>query len=105
MRYFLDRNLTVRRLRRIDANRSAYSATGTAYDCSFQDSQPDRIQMVGGQIGKVYDIYVSESNVNIQSGDEVIVGSSRYDVRGKEVIDFGGNPYVALICVLRDEAD
>lgn len=58
--------------------------------------------MVGGQIGKVYDVFVPDSSVNIQQNDEVVIGSKRYTVRAKEVIDFGGTPYVALVCVLED---
>lgn len=102
MRYFLDRSLTVRRQRRIDANRSAFSATGTAYDVSFQDMQPDRQEMTPGQIGKVYDVYVDDPNANILAGDEVIIGSKTYSVRGKEVTDFGGTQFIGLVCVLKD---
>lgn len=58
--------------------------------------------MVNGQIGKVYDVYVPESSVNIQAADEVVIASKRYTVRAKEVVDFGGVPYVALVCVLED---
>lgn len=102
MRYFLDRKLTVRRQRRIDANRSAFSATGTAYDVSFQDQQADRQQMTSGNIGKVYELFVDDSNANIVAGDEVVIGSSTYIVRAKEVVDFGGNQFIALMAVLKD---
>jgi hypothetical protein len=102
MRYFLDRNTTVRRLRRKSTNLSAYSATGTAYDCSFQDPSADRIQLVGGQIGKTYDIYVPDSSADIDAGDEVVIRGIRYTVRAKEVVDFGGMPHIALIAVLVD---
>lgn len=102
MRYFLDRTLTIRRLRRINANRSAYSATGTAYDCSLQDPTPDRLQLVNGQIGKVYDVFVPDSSSNILAGDEIVIGSVRYSVRAKEVVDFGGQTFIALVVEKED---
>jgi hypothetical protein len=102
LRYFLDRLLTVRRLHRKDSNLSAYSATGTAFNCSFQDPTPDRLQLIGGQIGKVYDVYVPDSSSNIQAGDQLIIASIKYDVRAKEVVDFGGQRYIALTVVKQD---
>lgn len=102
MRYFLDRNLTVRRLRRKDANRSAFSSTGTAFDCSFQDSQPDKIQLATGQIAKFYDIFVPDSSANINVADEIVIASIRYTVRAKEVVDFGGQRFIALTCQKED---
>jgi hypothetical protein len=102
VRYFLDRALTVRRLHKNDSNRSAFSATGTAFNCSFQDPSPDRVQAIGGQIGKTYDVFVPDSSSNIKAGDEVVIGTKRYSVRAREVVDFGGTPYIALIVELQD---
>lgn len=102
MRYFLDRSVSIRRLRRKDANRSAFSATGTSYDCSFQDTQPDRVQYYNGQIGKTYDVYIDGSSSDIDAGDQVVIRNNRYSVKAKEVIDFGGTPYIALTVVAND---
>jgi hypothetical protein len=103
MRYFLDRRLTVRRLRvKSNTSHSAFSATGTGYDCGFQDPTPDRLQLYNGLIGKQYDIFVSDSNANIKAGDEVVIGSHRYSIRAKETVDFGASPFITLIGVLEE---
>lgn len=101
MQYFLDRNLTIRKLRKSGLHMTAYSATGTAYPCNLQDLAPEQAQFFGG-IGKVYDIFVSEANTDIDTGDEVVIGSEKYQIRGKEVIDFGGFQHINLIGVKTD---
>lgn len=102
MRYFLDRGITVRRLRQKSGTHSAYSATGTVWQASFQDTAPDKVQYYNGQIGKTYDIYIPDSSVPISAGDQVIALNKRYSVVAKEVIDFGGVPYIALVAVRND---
>lgn len=103
MRYFLDRTTTLRRLKKIGTtDRSAYSATGTAYDISQQDMQPDKVNLYGGIIGKTYDLYSPDSSTPVNAGDEVVIANARYSIRAKEVIDFGGTPYIALVAVKED---
>lgn len=97
MIYFLDRQITIRRLHRIDANRSAYSATATAYDASIQDPSPDKVQMFNGIIGKLYEVYVPDSSTDIRVTDKVVCNSVQYTVRAIETVDFGGNTFLTLI--------
>lgn len=92
----------MRRQRYIDVNRSAFSATGTAYDCSFQDLAPEKVQLYNGIIGKTYEVFVPDSNSDILIGDEVVIRNITYSVRGIEVIDFGGLPFLDLIVVRND---
>ena len=102
MRYFLDRNVTVRRLRNQGTNLSAFSATGTAYTCSFQDPTPERTQLYNGQIGKTYEVFIPNASTNINEADQIVIGSSRYSVKAKEVVDFGGQQFITLIVVKND---
>lgn len=102
MRYFLDRSVTIRRLRRIDLNRSSYSATATALQCSFQDLGPEKSNMFAGEIAQLYEVYVNDSNADIDVADDVVINELLYSVRAKEVIDFGGNPYIMLLVAKHD---
>ena len=90
MRFFFDRNVTLRRLRRIDENRSVYSATGTAegYPCSFQEPSPERMQFYDGNIGDLYEIYVDES-CPIARGDKAVVNNVIYSVQDMKLVDPG----------------
>ena len=100
MKYFLDRILTLRRLRAIDSNRSAYSATGTAdgYYTSQQEPSPDKIQMYGGQIGNMWECYVEEDCPAMEA-DQVVISSIIYSVQNMKVMDFGSQHYKRLTIV------
>ncbi len=97
MRHFLDRSFTVRRFKKINATRSAFSATGTAYGCGIQQLTPEAAQLHEGQIGRMYDVFVDETSANVRVGDEVVILDIAYGVRGIEVIDFGGTPFLNLV--------
>lgn len=100
MQYFLDKVITLRRLRAVDSNRSAYSATGTAdgYPASLQEPAPDKIQMYGGQIGNLWECYVEEDCPALEA-DKVVINSQTYMVQNEKVMDFGSQHYKRLTIV------
>ena len=97
MQYFLDKILTLRRLRAIDINRSAYSATGTAdgYPASIQEPSPDMTAMHGGQIGNMWMGYVEEDCFALE-GDQIVYNGTVYSVKSVKVMDFGSQHYKRL---------
>lgn len=100
MKYFLDRVITLRRLRAIDSNRSVYSATGTAdgYPASQQEPSPQKIAMYGGQIGNLWECYVEEDCPALEA-DQVVIASQIYSIKDMKVMDFGSQHYKRLtIC-------
>lgn len=102
MRYFMASAFTVRRLRKKTATRSAFSATATGYVGQLQDQTPEKSQILDGQIGKVFDLFVDDNYADVRVGDEVVVDGVVYDVRGKENINFGGDPHLNLVVVKKD---
>jgi len=100
MKFFLDRVITLRRLRAIDSNRSVYSATGTAdgYPASQQEPSPDKMAMYGGQIGNLWECYVEEDCPALEA-DQVVINSVVYSVQNMKVMDFGSQHYKRLIIV------
>lgn len=100
MQYFLDRTLTLRRLRAIDSNRSVYSATGTAdgYPACQQEPSPQKQQMYQGQIGNLWECYVEEYCPALE-GDQVMISGKIYSVQDMKVMDFGSQHYKRLTIV------
>lgn len=99
----MDRNLTVRRLKRTGStNLSAYSSTGTVWQCSFQDTEPPAGQLSVGQIGKDYSIFIDDPESGIKAGDEIVVNSRTYAVSGVSIYDFGGGQYTELTGTLKN---
>jgi len=98
MQYFLDRTLTLRRLRAVDTNRSVYSATGTAagYPASVQEPSADKVQMYGGQIGNLWECYVEE-DCPAGEADQVVIAGVVYSVQNIKVMDFGSQHYKRLV--------
>lgn len=94
MKYFLSKVITLRRLRAIDSNRSAYSATGTAvgYPSSIQEPNPAKQQMYGGQIGNLYEVYLEE-DCPVADGDQIRYSGATYSVQNTKVMDFGSQHY------------
>ena len=90
MRFFFDRTMTLRRLRRIDENRSVYSATGTAvgYSISFQNPSPDRVEHYDGNIADMREIYVDDS-CPIDRGDQAVINGVIYSVQDMKHVDPG----------------
>lgn len=102
MRYFVDKSFTVRRRRKIDINRSAFSSTATAYGGNLQDIRPELQQLYQGQIGRMYDLFIEDVNANIRGGDQVVAGGVTYAVEGVRTSDFGGQEYLHLTVVKVD---
>ena len=100
MKYFLSKVLTIRRLRAIDSNRQAYSATGTAdgYPTCQQEPSPQKVAMYGGQIGNMWEAYVEE-NCPALEADQVVISGQIYSVRDMKVMDFGSQHYKRLTIV------
>lgn len=103
MRYFVDKSFTIRRYRKIDANRSAFSATATAYNGSLQDLRPEMQQLNQGMIGRAFDLFVDEVNANIRTGDQIVLSGDTYDVEGVRTSDFGGQEYLHLTVIRNDD--
>ena len=103
MDYFLDKSITLRRLEEVDANRSVYSATGTAvgYPASWQEPSAETIQMYGGQIGDFYSVFVKIA-CPVQEGDHVVRSGREYSVRDVKVMDFGATQFKRLVVVKGD---
>ena len=100
MKHFLDKNITLRRLKELDANRSVYSATGTAvgYPSSIQEPSPEKAQFIEGQIGNTWFAYVEEG-CPVLDGDQVVHKSHQYSVTDIKVMDFGGQHYKRITIV------
>ncbi len=99
MKYFLDKSVSLRRLRMVDTNRSVYSATGTAsYACSWQEPSPERQNLYEGQIGNLFECYVDITNPAVD-GDQVVRDSLIYSVKSVKVMDFGSTQYKRLTVV------
>ena len=94
----------MRRLHKIDANRSVYSATGTAeYDAGWQEPAPERIAMYEGDIGNLFEVYVDIS-CPAEQGWEVVSAGKTYTIRDIKVMDFapGSVNYKRIIVSEKD---
>jgi hypothetical protein len=76
MKIFLDDTVQVKSLKRKWSNRmnKVWSATATAYDACLQQSPPETVQMYGGEIGKLFNIYIEESPA-LQITDKLVISS------------------------------
>ena len=102
MHYFMDKSLTVRRRRKEGSTTSAFSATATAYACNLQQVSPEKGQQFEGQIQNQYDIFVDDLGADVKVGDEIVVNGIRYNIKGKEDVDFGGNTFINLVGAKQD---
>lgn len=96
MRYFLDKIITIRKLRIKSGDRSVYSATGTAYQASWQEPRPERRQYYEGIIGQPYEVYVEE-DMPVQEGDQVVKDGIVYSIAEIKEMNFGTQRYKKLI--------
>ena len=87
--FFESHEFTIRRLRPFGAAKQNYSATYTAYSGDFQPVQSDRINDIGGRIGKTWEAWV-DMNVDIREGDQVDSGGKRYSVRSVSIFQGAG---------------
>lgn len=98
MRYFLTKNLSVKRLSEYDTNRFSYSATGTVYKANLQGATPEETDMYGGNAGMMFVCFTDISCV-AEIADQVTIDSVVYKVKGVKVQDFGSFQFKKLILV------
>ncbi len=82
--FFASHEITIYRNRRKgNTDRYGMSATFTAYSADIQPASVERIEMVAGRFGAVFDAYVDEA-VEVREGDQVVVTDTgkRYSVKG-----------------------
>ena len=104
MQYFMDKSIQLQRLRRIDINRSVYSATGTAagYPTSWQEPSPDKLQFYNGQIGDMFVCFV-DILCPVKEADKVIRDGVKYSVVDLKTMDFGAFQYKKIV-ISKDDA-
>jgi len=91
MKYFLDRTITIRRLKELATDRDVFSATGTAggYPAGQQEPSPEILQHYEGQTGNLYNFFVDYS-CPVRDGDQIICRDVLYDVQDVKEMDFIG---------------
>lgn len=72
MLYFASEQITIRRQRLKSGLRYGFSATGTVHDADLQPVEVERVNLIGGQIGKTYEGYL-EASVDVKEGDQIKV--------------------------------
>lgn len=70
MIYFASDQIIIRRQRQKSGLRYGFSATGTVQDIDLQPIEGERVNLVGGRIGKTYEGWL-DSNVDINEGDQI----------------------------------
>lgn len=85
--FFPSHSITIRRLHSIGNNKTDFSATGTVQQADIQPLQGQRVNDVGGRIGRTYEAYVDPS-VDVKEGDQIDSEGTRYSV--KAVIYYHG---------------
>lgn len=70
--YFTSSQIIVRRQKHKSGLRYGFSATGTVHDADIQPVEIERINLLGGQIGKTYEAWV-DSTVDVKEGDQIRV--------------------------------
>lgn len=78
--FFLSHQITIRRLRPFGQAKQNFSATYTAYSADIQPIEGQRVNDVGGRIGKTYEAFV-EATIDIREGDQVDANGYRYSVK------------------------
>ena len=103
MKFFLDKSITLKRLKYLDINRSVYSATGTAvgYPASWQEPSPERVALYEGQIGNMFSCFVDISCPAVDA-DQVVKNGITYSGKDIKTMDFGSTQYKRLIVVRGD---
>lgn len=79
--FFNSHTITIRRLRPFGSAIQNFSATYTAYQGDIQPIEGQRVNDVGGRIGKTYECFVDVS-IDVREGDQIDDGSGvRYSVK------------------------
>lgn len=91
MIYFTNNQIIIRRQRHKSGLRYGFSATGTVHDIDIQPMQAERINRMGGQIGKSYDAWI-DSTVDVKEGDQirVIETGKTYSVQAVSTFEGAG---------------
>lgn len=77
MIFFTSSQIIIRRQKFKSGLRYAFSATGTVQDADIQPMPVERVNQVGGQIGKTYDAFI-DSSISIKEGDQIqVVGTTK----------------------------
>lgn len=75
--FFLSHQIILRRQRQKSGLRYAFSATGTVQDIDLQPIETERVNLVGGRIGKTYEAWI-DASIDVKEGDQIkIIESSR----------------------------
>lgn len=103
MKIFLDKTITIRRLKAKSGYRTAYSATGTAWEASVQEPNPEMIELFGGKIGQVYEVFL-DASCDVREADQIVYNNEKYSVKDvKEVsTSWGFVSYKRLIVVKQE---
>lgn len=78
--FFKSHQIVIRRLGPYGAAKQNFSATYTVYSADIQPLQGQRLNDVGGRIGKTYEAYV-DPTVDVKEGDQIDSGGVRYSVK------------------------
>ena len=113
MRYFIDRQVTIKRVRSVGStNRSVVSATATAVPTHIQNVNPGKTQFEAGSIGKTFRGWFPLAELPIPTlrpGDKVVQTKGpdtsdghTYMVASVKVVDFGSTQYIECELVEED---
>jgi hypothetical protein len=89
MVFFLSHQIIIRRQRNKSGLRFAFSATGTVQDLDLQPVEIERVNLVGGRIGKTYEGWL-DASINIKEGDQVKIVDTGQIFTVKTVSTFEG---------------
>lgn len=78
--FFPSHSITIRRLRPYGAAKQNFSATYTAYNADIQPLVGQRVNDVGGRIGRTYEAFI-EATVDIREGDQIDCCARIYSVK------------------------
>lgn len=70
--FFQSHSIIIRRQRNKSGLRFAFSATGTVQDIDLQPVEVERIDLVGGRIGKTYEAWI-DATVSVKEADQIKV--------------------------------
>lgn len=70
MLFFNSDQIIIRRQRQKSGLRYGFSATGTVQDIDLQPIEGERVNLVGGRIGKTYEGWL-DANVDIKEADQL----------------------------------
>lgn len=72
MIFFNSHQIIIRRQKSKSGLRYGFSATGTVQDIDLQPIESERINLVGGRIGKTYEAWC-DASISILEGDQIKV--------------------------------